>query len=177
MRLKVKHGVYIDFDFACSTPSRSSNILRVSSTSKTRSLNSGSSETFPMTKREYVLVVGRRVGKTLPYGSADADESRKTQTIVFIMSRGRIGFPKEFFFIFCIMYTKMPLFNNENTLIIFMVLFVYAMATIHNDSGLLGASGVFILLFDGLQDAILNKNILTAAILLLVSTHFYDSLL
>lgn len=71
----------------------------------------------------------------------------------------------------------MFLFNNENTLIIFMVLFVYAMATIHNDSGLLGASGVFILLFDGLQDAILNKNILTAAILLLVSTHFYDSLL
>ena len=98
MRLKVKHGVYIDF--AISTPSRSSNILRVSSTSKTRSLNSGSSETFPMTKREYVLVVGRRVGKTLPYGSADAEESRKTQTIVFIiaMSRGRIGFPKEFFF-------------------------------------------------------------------------------
>lgn len=100
MRLKVKHGVYIDFDFACSTPSRSSNILRVSSTSKTRSLNSGSSETFPMTKREYVLVVGRRVGKTLPYGSADADESRKTQTIVFIMSHGRIGFPKEFFLSF-----------------------------------------------------------------------------
>ena len=67
----------------------------------------------------------------------------------------------------------MPLFNNENTLIIFMVLFVYAMATIHNDSGLLGASGVWMLLFNELQDAIFNGNILTIVILLLVSTHFY----
>ena len=67
----------------------------------------------------------------------------------------------------------MLLLNNDNILIIFMVLFVYVMGKIHNDSGVLGASGVWILLFNEVQDAIFNGNILTIVILLLVSTHFY----
>lgn len=71
----------------------------------------------------------------------------------------------------------MFLFNNDNMLIIFMVLFVYAMAIIHNDSGLLGTSGVWILLFNEIQDAIFNGNILTIVIMLVVSTHFIDSLM
>lgn len=71
----------------------------------------------------------------------------------------------------------MFLFNSDNILIIFMILFVYAMAIIHNDSGVLGASGVWMLLFNEIQDAIFNGNILTIVILLVVSTHFYDYLM
>ena len=58
-----------------------------------------------------------------------------------------------------------------------MVLFVYAMAIVHNDSSVLGASGVWMLLFNEIQEAILNGHILTIVILLLVSTHFYDYLM
>jgi len=70
IHLKVNRGVYSTL--ASSIPLRSSSILRMSSTSKTRFLNSGSSETFLTTKRCVPggVFIGKRVGKTLPYDTA-----------------------------------------------------------------------------------------------------------